>query len=154
MFLLDNRLVVYTRSASSGTTGSAGSSNPSDQGCTYGYDCRFTSEGGRTQILVFDVTTPRRPTELVRYEMSGGYVASRRIGSYVYTVVHDTGATEVAGLDLHLVRPRATRTCRPSTRRFSPTTTRRSTPARDDFFLPWITMTKPGGTATSVAPCQ
>ena len=64
MFLLDNRLVVYTRQASSGTDGSAGYSNPSDQGCTYGYDCRFTSEGGRTQILVFDVTTPATPAEL------------------------------------------------------------------------------------------
>jgi len=58
LYLLDNRLVVYTRVQANTTSGGAGSSNPSDQGCTYGYNCRFSSEGGHTLIIVFDVTNP------------------------------------------------------------------------------------------------
>jgi hypothetical protein len=153
MFLLDNRLVVYTRLASSGTTGSAGSSNPSDQGCTYGYDCRFASEGGRTQVLVYDVTTPASPTELMRYEMSGGYVASRRIGSYVYTVVHDSGATEVAGLT-YTFSATSYDDMEAKYAQILAANNAKIDSSPDDFFLPTITMTKPGGTATAVAACQ
>ena len=153
MFLLDNRLVVYTQLASTGTPGSAGYSNPSDQGCTYGYDCRFSSEGGRTQILVYDVTSPATPTEIMRYEMSGGYVASRRIGSAVYTVVHDSGATEVAGLTYSFTAT-SYEDMEAKYAQILAANNAKIDGSPDDFFLPWITMTKPGGSATSVAPCQ
>jgi hypothetical protein len=153
MFLLDNRLVVYTQLATTGTPGSAGYSNPSDQGCTYGYDCRFTSEGGRTQILVYDVTTPASPTELMRYEMSGGYVASRRIGSDVYTVVHDTGATEVAGLT-YSIQATSYDDLNAKYAQILAANNAKIDQSQDDFFLPWITMTKPGSSATPVAPCE
>jgi uncharacterized secreted protein with C-terminal beta-propeller domain len=99
LFLNGNRLVVYTRTTTADSKAGAGTTNPSDQGCTYGYGCRFSSEGGHTTATVFDVTDPSKPQELMRYQMSGGYVASRRIGSTVYTVVADTGAPQVPGLD-------------------------------------------------------
>jgi uncharacterized secreted protein with C-terminal beta-propeller domain len=99
LFLNGNRLVVYTRVTTADSKAGAGTSNPSDQGCTYGYGCRFSSEGGHTMATVFDVTDPSKPQELMRYQMSGGFVASRRIGSTVYTVVSDTGAPQVPGLD-------------------------------------------------------
>jgi uncharacterized secreted protein with C-terminal beta-propeller domain len=153
MFLLDNRLVVYTQLASTGAPGSAGSANPSDQGCTYGYDCRFTSEGGRTQILVFDVTAPATPVELMRYEMSGGYVASRRVGSSVYTVVHDTGASDVPGVD-YAIAASSYQDLEAKYAQMLVANNAKIDASPDDFFLPWITMTKPGGSATSVAPCQ
>jgi hypothetical protein len=153
LFLLDNRLVVYTRVDSTGATGSAGASNPSDQGCTYGYNCRFSSEGGHTQVLVFDVTTPASPTELVRYQMSGGYVDSRRIGSYVYTVVHDTGATQVAGLSYSLQATGyddlQSKYAQLLAQNFA-----KIDGSSDDFFLPSTSTTKPGGTATLTTSCQ
>jgi uncharacterized secreted protein with C-terminal beta-propeller domain len=153
MFLLDNRLVVYTQLASSGTKGGAGYSNPSDQGCTYGYGCRFTSEGGRTQILVFDVSTPGAPVELMRYEMSGGYVASRRIGSNVYTVVHDAGATEVAGL-VYTLTASSYEELQAKYAQLLADNNAKIDGSPDDFFLPWITTTKPGSGTASVSPCQ
>jgi uncharacterized secreted protein with C-terminal beta-propeller domain len=153
MFLLDNRLVVYTQLASSGTPGSAGASNPSDQGCTYGYDCRFSSEGGRTQILVYDVTAPASPIELMRYEMSGGYVASRRIGSNVYTVVHDSGATEVPGL-IYTIQATSYEDMEAKYAQQLAANKAKIELSQDDFFLPWITMTKPGAAASPVAACQ
>jgi hypothetical protein len=153
MFLLDNRLVVYTQMPSSGTKGSAGYSNPSDQGCTYGYDCRFASEGGRTQIQVFDVTSPATPVELMRYEMSGGYVASRRIGANVYTIVHDSGATEVAGLS-YTIQATNYDDMQAKYAQLLAANNAKIDGSADDFFLPWITTTKPGGTAAAVTPCQ
>jgi len=153
MFLLDNRLVVYTQLASTGTKGGAGYSNPSDQGCTYGYGCRFTSEGGRTQIIVFDVTTPAKPTELMRYEMSGGYVASRRIGANVYTVVHDAGATEVAGL-VYSFTASSFEDMQAKYAQLLADNNAKIDSSPDDFFLPWITTTKPGSSVASVSPCQ
>jgi hypothetical protein len=153
LFLLDNRLVVYTRVESGGSTGSAGASNPSDQGCTYGYSCRFASEGGHTQVQVFDVTTPATPTELLRYTMSGGYVDSRRIGSSVYTVVHDTGASQVAGLSYSLQATGyddlQSKYAELLAQNFAKIDGR-----SDDFFLPSTSTTKPGGTATLTTACQ
>ena len=153
LYLLDNRLVVYTRVQATGSSGGAGTSNPSDQGCTYGYGCRFSSEGGHTLIIVFDVTNPAAPVELVRYEMSGGYVDSRRIGSVVYSVVHDTGATQIPGLDYTLqatsyddLRSKFNQRVADNNAKID------NTP--DAYFLPWSNMTKPGATATVSSDCQ
>jgi uncharacterized secreted protein with C-terminal beta-propeller domain len=94
MFLAGGRLAVYSRLANlalAGISTSGSNSVPSSQGCTYGYSCRFTSEGGATLVTIFDVSTPDAPSELGRYALSGGFVAARRIGDDVYTVVHDQG---------------------------------------------------------------
>lgn len=98
LFLAGDRLVVYSRV---GTPN--GNESPSSQGCTYGYSCRFTSEGGRTTVTVFDVSNPASPEELTRYEFSGGYVASRRVGSVVYTVVVDGQQRYLPDVDFMLV---------------------------------------------------
>ncbi len=153
MYLLDNRLVVYTRVQATGSSGGAGTSNPSDQGCTYGYNCRFSSEGGHTLIIVFDVTNPATPVELVRYEMSGGYVDSRRIGSVVYSVVHDTGATQIPGLDYTLQATSYDDLQTKFNQRVAENNAQIDNTS-DDYFLPWSNMTKPGGTATPSSDCQ
>ncbi|HEX6767256.1 MAG TPA: beta-propeller domain-containing protein [Polyangiaceae bacterium] len=106
MFLAGDRLIVYTRLTSAGQVGLASDTSepsvPSSQGCTYGYDCRFTSEGGLTLATVFDVTAPESPRELQRIALSGGFVAARRIGPKVYTVVHDQGLVSAPGVVLGL----------------------------------------------------
>ena len=153
LYLLDNRLVVYTRVQSTGSSGGAGSSNPSDQGCTYGYGCRFSSEGGHTLIVVFDVTNPAAPVELARYEMSGGYVDSRRIGSVVYSVVHDTGATQIPGLNYTLQASSYDDLQTKFNQRVVDNNAKvDNTP--DAYFLPWSSITKPGGTAMLSSDCQ
>jgi len=153
MYLLDNRLVVYTREQATSTSGGAGSSNPSDQGCTYGYECRFSSEGGHTLVVVYDVTNPASPAELVRYEMSGGYVDSRRIGSVVYSVVHDTGATQIADLDYTLQATSYDDLQTKFNQRVADNNAKIDN-TNDGYFLPWSSTTKPGGTATLSSDCQ
>ncbi len=96
LFLSGDKLVVYTQM---GTSGGGATSN---QGCTYGYDCRFSAEPGQTMVIVFDVSDPSSPIELKRFAFSGGYVASRRVGPYVYTVVQDGNSTSLPGIDLTL----------------------------------------------------
>jgi hypothetical protein len=153
LYLLDNRLVVYTRVQANTTSGGAGSSNPSDQGCTYGYNCRFSSEGGHTLVIVFDVTNPAAPAELVRYEMSGGYVDSRRIGSIVYSVVHDTGATQIPGLDYTLLATSYDDLQTKFNQRVADNDAKIDNTS-DAYFLPWSNITKPGATATLDSNCQ
>lgn len=153
LYLLDNRLVVYTRVQDGGVSGGAGAPNPSDQGCTYGYDCRFSSEGGHTMIQVFDVTAPATPVELVRYQLSGGYVDSRRIGSFVYTVVHDSGASDVPGLNYTLQATSyddlQSKYAQLLAQNFALIDNN-----KDDFFLPTASTTKPGGSAIYTTSCQ
>jgi hypothetical protein len=98
LFLAGNTLVVYTRLGAGTGLGSA----PSAQGCTYGYDCRFSAEPGQTMIIVFDVSEPSAPKELRRFAFSGGYVDSRRVGPNVYTVVQDGDSVSLPGVDLAL----------------------------------------------------
>jgi uncharacterized secreted protein with C-terminal beta-propeller domain len=151
LFLYNNRLVVFTRMQSSTHTG-AGSSNPSDQGCTYGYNCRFSSEGGHTLVLVYDVTNPATPQELARYEMSGGYVASRRIGSVVYTVVHDSGAPQIPGLDYTLPAASYESMQTLYAQRVA-SNEAKIDGTREDYFLPWLESTKPGAKPVPVTSC-
>jgi hypothetical protein len=146
-------LVVYTRMQATATSGGAGTSNPSDQGCTYGYNCRFSSEGGHTMILVFDVSSPASPVELVRYEVSGGYADSRRIGSFVYTVVHDTGATQISGLDVTLQATSYEDLQAKFNQRISDNNAKIDATS-DDYFLPWASTTTPDGTVSLVSDCQ
>ena len=153
LFLLNNRLVVYTRMQATAASGGAGTSNPSDQGCTYGYNCRFSSEGGHTMILVFDVTSPATPVELVRYEMSGGYADSRRIGSFVYTVLHDTGASQISGLDYTLQATSYEDLQAKFDERVAENNAKIDATS-DDYFLPWISTTMPDGKVTMTSDCQ
>jgi uncharacterized secreted protein with C-terminal beta-propeller domain len=153
LYFLDNRLVVYTRMQATAKTGGAGTSNPSDQGCTYGYNCRFSSEGGHTLAIVYDVTAPATPVELVRYEFSGGYVDSRRIGSFVYTVVHDTGATQIAGLDFTLQAASYEDLQAKFAQRVADNNAKIDATS-DGYFLPWTQITKPNGTTELTSDCQ
>ncbi len=109
LLLAGSELVVFSRvMASNAGYGSYeydynaeafGTGNPSSQGCTYGYDCRFVSEGGSTKIEVFDVSNPANPTLLRGYALSGAYVASRRIDRVVHLVVHNGGGESALLLD-------------------------------------------------------
>ena len=153
LYFSDNRLVVYSRIQATGTQGGAGTSNPSDQGCTYGYNCRFSSEGGHTLLQVFDVTTPATPTELMRYELSGGYVDSRRVGAFVYTVAHDTGATQIPGLDYTLQASSYEDLQAKYAQRIADNNAKIDATS-DDYFLPWVQTVKPDGTTAVVSSCQ
>lgn len=152
LFLEQNRLVVYTR-LQNGEGRGAGRANPSDQGCTYGYDCRFTSEGGHTLAIVFDVTSPAFPKELARYEMSGAYVASRRVGSVVYTVLHDTGAPQIPGLDTTLHAGSYAEMQQVFEARLA-TNEALIDQTSDDYFLPWTESTAPDGTKSVNSSCD
>ena len=123
MFLYGKRLVVYTRMSSSGSS----HANPSSQGCTYGYSCRFSSEGGQTLAIIYDVSDPAKPAEVTVTNSPVGYVASRRVGQRVYTVVNDTGVSSAPGVNLTLQADNPPTSKRP-TRRSSRPRTARSTP--------------------------
>jgi hypothetical protein len=153
LFLNGNRLVVYTRdTASTGKTG-AGTSNPSAQGCTYGYSCRFSSEGGHTTATVFDVTDPSKPQELMRYQMSGGYVASRRIGSTVYTVVSDTGAPQIPGLN-YTISAGSYDELATGLAQMKAANDALIDAADQNTFLPWIRHVTPDGQTTVDSSCN
>jgi len=102
---------------------------------------------------VYDVTNPASPAELVRYEMSGGYVDSRRIGSVVYSVVHDTGATQIADLDYTLQATSYDDLQTKFNQRVADNNAKIDN-TNDGYFLPWSSTTKPGGTATLSSDCQ
>ena len=141
LFLYDKRLIAYTRLQ---PAGQAAGSNPSSQGCTYGYGCRFTSEGAHTLVTVFDVTNPAQPTEIHRYEFSGGYVASRRVGPNIYTVVHDTGAVSVPGANLKLIADGPAGLEAAYTVQLDRANTAVDTMAAG-YFLPWVRELDPQG---------
>ena len=151
LFFENNRLVVYSRLQNTATTG-AGSSNPSSQGCTYGYGCRFESEGGHTLILVYDVSTPAAPKELVRYELSGGYVASRRVGSFIYSVVHDTGAPQIPGLD-YTIKGEDYATFQADYLAKAKANADHIDQVGDAYFQPWVTRVRPGESAQVATEC-
>ncbi len=157
MFLEGDVLAVYSRVESSSYApngvGAAGQS-PSMQGCTYGYDCRFTSEGGRTAITLFDVSNAAAPVLLHRFDLSGGFVAARRVGSTVYTVVHDTGATSSPPVDLKL-ESTSLEALRASyqDRRQSIEQTIDAVPSA--FFVPWVSeVGESGGEPQPIEACD
>ncbi|HEX5656752.1 MAG TPA: beta-propeller domain-containing protein, partial [Polyangiales bacterium] len=95
LFLAGDRLVVYARTTPGGAPSSAAT-------CTYGFSCRVQPEPGGTVVQVFDISSPATPRELVRHELSGGYVASRRIGNFVHTVVSEQSIGTPPDLDVML----------------------------------------------------
>jgi len=158
MFLEGDVLAVYSRVQSTGFAPNgayAAGQTPSMQGCTYGYDCRFTSEGGRTAITLFDVSNAAAPLEIHRFELSGGFVAARRVGSHVYTVVHDAGASTAPPVETEVVV-----TSSLDEFRASYDERRRSLEASIDalpsaFFVPWIAeIDQLGGQPAPVEGCD
>jgi hypothetical protein len=159
LFLDGDTLVVYLRTGTTtpntgyGESYGGGSPTPSDQGCTYGYQCRFSSEGGRTLVMVFDVSNPAEPVELRRYEMSGGYVASRRVGRNVYTVVLDGTQRYLPDVDLKVTgdSPDEVDESYQSLKANADDAVE-SAPAAD--FLPWIHRLDEQGSASRLDACD
>jgi hypothetical protein len=152
MFLEGDILAVYSRLTSAPTSTTA-AQKPSTQGCTYGYDCRYAGEGGRTLITLFDVSNPAGPSEIHRYELSGGFVAARRVGQYVYTVVHDGGAA-APSIPLALTGVSA-RELEQNYVALKASIDRTIDSLPLDYFLPTLTeQTAAGGQPTRVDTCQ
>ncbi len=78
LFLEGDRAVVYTSDGGNAR-----------EPCTYGYDCTFAGDGTRTKILVFDVEKREAPRLTREIRLSGSFIAARRIGDAVHTVVSD-----------------------------------------------------------------
>jgi hypothetical protein len=58
--------------------------------CTYGYDCVPAGDGMGTVVTLYDVSDRTAPVARRRFELSGSYINSRRVGDVVYTLVADT----------------------------------------------------------------
>lgn len=150
LYLAGNKLLVYSR-LGAGTNGGVGT--PSEQGCTYGYDCRFSAEPGHTLLIVYDVSEPSEPQELRRFELSGSYVDSRRVGDIVYTVVQDGDSVSLPGIDLTLKADSADEFEQLYQQRVSA-----ADAAIDDApaasFLPWVHRVDAGNAVTDASSCD
>ena len=150
LYLAGDKLVVYSR-LGAGSNGGAGT--PSEQGCTYGYDCRFAAEPGHTLVIVYDVSDPSAPQELRRFELSGSYVDSRRVGDTVYTVVQDGDSVSLPGVDLTLEAGSASELEQLYQQRGS-----EADAAIDDApaasFLPWVRRLDTGNSFTDASSCD
>ncbi|WP_394829618.1 beta-propeller domain-containing protein [Pendulispora albinea] len=77
LFVEGDRAVVYT------------SSSATRAPCTYGYDCEVGGDGSATTVHVYDVSNRASPKRMRQIELSGSFIAARRIGNAVHTVVAD-----------------------------------------------------------------
>jgi hypothetical protein len=70
------------------------SSLPSKGGkeCTYGYSCSYTGDGTSTKITVLDISDYGAPEIVRELRLSGSYIASRRVGAAVHTVLASPAA--------------------------------------------------------------
>ena len=55
--------------------------------CTYGYDCELAGDGTSTLVLVFDISDRAAPKQIRSLELTGSFLAARRIGDAVHTVL-------------------------------------------------------------------
>ncbi len=78
LFVEGGRAVVFAR-----PLGPYSSGNP----CTYGYDCQFTGEPGPLEIHFIDLADLTAPRITRTLRLSGSHLASRRVGTRVYTAV-------------------------------------------------------------------
>jgi hypothetical protein len=78
LFLDGNRVVVFTKSG-----------GREKAQCTYGYDCVYAGDGSSTSILVYDVSDRSAPQLVREIGLSGSFIAARRIGNAVHTVVSE-----------------------------------------------------------------
>jgi hypothetical protein len=142
MFLSEDRLVVYLRVGGEET-----------ETCTYGYDCRSSSDSGSTLVQVYDVSEPALPVLLKEYEFSGSYLASRRIGDRVFSVVHDRGPAIPSDADVNVGGNTPDNLEKQYTQKKAALTALiDNLPA--EYFLPWIIEQTPGEAATTTAACD
>lgn len=87
LFVANDRALVYSAIGAPEYDGYY----PGAGECTYGYDCDFTGDGTATKITVLDIADRSAPVVERQLELSGSYINSRRIGTSVFTVVHDGG---------------------------------------------------------------
>ncbi len=143
MFLADDRLVIYLRKGGAGPAAT----------CTYGYDCRSSSESGTTLVRVYDVSDETAPALLKEYGFSGSYLGSRRIGDAVFSVVHDRGATLPSGASFGVDGETPDELERKyATQAEALADSINGLPA--EYFLPWVTEREPGGPETTHANCD
>jgi hypothetical protein len=90
LFLRGTQLLVYTRRYP-GVMGDYAQRLAAAVGtpCTYGYDCDVTGDGSQTSLFVLDVTDPTAPKQERRVDLTGSFIAARRVGSAVHTLVYD-----------------------------------------------------------------
>ncbi|MDB4993939.1 MAG: putative lipoprotein [Myxococcaceae bacterium] len=88
LFVQGNRALVYSSLPAASSSSSQSPSYGGSQGeCTYGYGCTFDGDGTRTQVTVYDITNKAAPSLVRTTTFSGSYIAARRIGDAVHTVV-------------------------------------------------------------------
>jgi hypothetical protein len=84
MFIYEDKAIVYS-SLPWVWTGDAAFDTMGYSECTYGYDCELVGDGRPTKITVFDISDLTEPTVVREIELSGSYLAARRIGGTAYT---------------------------------------------------------------------
>ena len=72
MFLLNNRLMIITQSFNTVWVNDASG--------------RYETNTDQTSAVIYDVSNPEKPLQVVSLGQSGSYVSSRMIGDYVYLV--------------------------------------------------------------------
>jgi hypothetical protein len=144
MFLQGDRLVVYLRD---------GVYYENEGECTYGYECRSGSEGGTTSVQVYDVSEPESPLLLKEYQFSGAYLASRRIGPSVYSVIHDEGVSAPPEADVYLDAedPDA---LQQQFEQKGAAVDELIDGLASEYFLPWASQRQPGEEYESVTVCD
>lgn len=93
LFVHADRAVVY--SSLPGSTGGSVDSGPwgyygepgGSSECTYGYDCEMTGDGHPMKITVLDISDRANPVLERETTFTGSFLAARRIGDAVHTVV-------------------------------------------------------------------
>ncbi len=143
MFLAEDRLIVYLRVGVE--TG--------EETCTYGYECRSSSETGGTLVHIYDVSQPALPVLLKEYQFSGSYLASRRIGDAVFSVVHDRDAAGLPGADLS-VDAATPDSLEQQYRNKKAELGELVGSLSDEHFLPWVTERKPGSPEATNPACD
>ncbi len=93
LFVEGDRAFVYSSVPS--TTGAVPAPSYGRGGgeCTYGYDCTPQGDGTSTKITVLDIANKAAPQMVREVRLSGSYIAARRIGDAVHTVVSTPQAT-------------------------------------------------------------
>lgn len=76
-----------------------------------------------------------------------------RVGAFVYTVAHDTGATQIPGLDYTLQATSYEDLQAKYAQRIADNNAKIDATS-DDYFLPWVQTVKPDGTTSVVSSCQ
>lgn len=143
MFLAEDRLVVYLRVSGAAT----------EDTCTYGYDCRSSSETGSTLVQVYDVSDPTTPELLKEYEFSGSYIGARRIGDAVFSVLHDQGAKAPASANFGVSGATPDELDRDYAQQNNALAkVINGLPA--EHFLPRVTERQPGGPETTYGACN